>query len=161
MKEVKFLKFKTLGKERFYFEPEVIHTSLDLIVSDIKENFAKYYFYKKFVDIEEDFNEHYKNTLKSIKDMSDKEMIKQAIDMNIFGVNIILPTIPSIMLCNVSGLDSIEDYDYIDVTEKILFKIKERANFEEIKEFVSTHTDAEIRDKYCSEEKFKDYFWDL
>jgi hypothetical protein len=30
-----------------------------------------------------------------------------------------------------------------------------------MKEFISTHTDEEVVDKYCVNEKHKDMFWDI
>ena len=37
----------------------------------------------------------------------------------------------------------------------------ESINVEEMKEFISTHMDEEIVDKYCANEKYKDMFWDI
>ena len=128
------------------------------MTKNIIETVAKFYGYK--LDNEE--RPYVSKVIKELRDMSDEDILIKAFNENIVGVYIVLPTIPKILLENISDLsDTFSDDDYIDITETVIKKIMESINVEEMKEFISTHTDEEVVDKYCANEKYKDMFWDI
>lgn len=152
----KFYKLKSVKDYCLYCE--CVTTSLNILTKNIIETVAKFYGYK--LDNEE--RPYVSKVIKELRDMSDEDILIKAFNENIVGVTIVLPTIPKILLENISYLsDTFSDDDYIDITETVIKKIMESINVEEMKEFISTHTDEEVVDKYCANEKYKDMFWDI
>ena len=152
----KFYKLKSIKDYCLYCE--CVTTSLNILTKNIIETVAKIYGYK--LDNEE--RPYVSKVIKELKGMSDEDILIKAFNENIVGVTIVLPTIPKILLENISDLsDTFNDDDYIDITETVINKIMESINIEEMKEFISTHTDEEVADRYCANEKYKDMFWDI
>jgi hypothetical protein len=156
----KFYKLKSVKNYSFYCE--CVTTSLSVLTNNIIETVAKFYGYKLDDEERPYFSSHYEKVIKELKNMSDEEILIKAFNYNIIGTTIVLPTIPKILLENITDLrDTLNENDYIDITETVVDKIMESINIEEIKEFISTHTDEEVVDKYCANDKYKEMFWDI
>jgi len=156
----KFYKLKLVKDYCLYCE--CVTTSLNILTKNIIETVAKFYGYKLDNEERPYFSDYFNKVINELKGMSDEEILIKAFNENIVGVTIVLPTIPKILLENISDLsDTFNDDDYIDITETVVKKIMESINVEEMKEFISTHTDEEVADKYCANEKYKNMFWDI
>ena len=155
----KFFKLKSIDDAKFYCE--CVTTSLSIIRANVIEHLAVYYSYKLFEDFADDGNYSH-NRIKEIKEMSDDDIMNEAFDYNVVGKSIVLPTIPKIILSNVDEFDErFTEDDYIDITDDVISKIKGSIDVDEIKEFVATHSDEEIVDRYCADERYRDMFWYL
>ena len=156
----KFYKLKSVKDCCLYCE--CVTTSLSILTKNIIETVAKFYGYKLDNEERPYFSDYFNKVINELKVMSDEDILIKAFNENIVGATIVLPTIPKILLENISDLsDTFNDGDYINITETVVKKIMESINVEEMKEFISTHTDEEVADKYCANEKYKDMFWDI
>jgi hypothetical protein len=151
----KFYMFKGIRRNQFFCES--VATSLDVLVDLIIESYAKFYAYK----IGEDELSYFSKRVQEIKGMSDEEMLQEAFNLNVIRDNIILPTIPKIIIENCNNFNEMADENYEDVTESVVKQILDKINISEIKEFVSTHNDDEILEKYCVNKNFEEFFWDI
>jgi hypothetical protein len=147
--------FKGIRRNQFFCES--VATSLDVLVDLIIESYAKFYAYK----IGEDELSYFSKRVQEIKGMSDEEMLQEAFNLNVIRDNIILPTIPKIIIENCNNFNEMADENYEDVTESVVKQILDKINISEIKEFVSTHNDDEILEKYCVNKNFEEFFWDI
>jgi hypothetical protein len=143
----KFLKCRTVEDNYFC---EYVVTSYISLIANVKEDLARLFSYK--------FDE---NADSSYRNMTDDEVFENAINMNFLNYNIILPTIPTIMMANVDFINEHDAVKYIDVTDYIIDKIKKDSDINAIKDFVTSHSDLEIVDKYCTDNSRKNIFFCL
>ena len=143
----KFLKCRTVEANYFC---EYVVTSYNSLIANVKEDLARLFSYK----FDENADSCYKN-------MTDDEVFENAINMNFLNYNIILPTIPTIMMANVDFINEHDVIKYIDVTDYIIDKIKKDSDINAIKDFVTSHSDLEIVDKYCTDTNRKNIFFCL
>ena len=158
--KAKFYKLKRIKDFPFYCE--CVSTSINVIRKEIIEHIAKLFAYKLDDTDYSYFSDSFCERIEKIKNMNDEEIINEAFNMNLVGINAVLPTIPKIILENVDDfIDTVGEDNYVDITDTVVNSIKDGIDLEGIKEFISTHNDDEIVDEYCANDKFKDMFWDL
>ncbi len=143
----KFLKCRTVEDNYFC---EYVVTSYNSLIANVKEDLARLFSYK----LDENVDSYYRN-------MTDDEVFEYAINMNFLNYNIILPTIPTIMMANVDLTNEYDSAKYTDVTDFMIDKIKKDSDINTIKDFVTSHSDLEIVDKYCTDNSRKDIFFCL
>jgi len=139
----KFYKLRNFGDYTFY--PNAIKPSLYSITKDVIESVARI--------IYDEAKELGKKTIDYDK------VFKEAVKQNIVNDNIILCTIPKIILCNVEIDFTLKSADLIDVTEQIINEIRSSIDFKEIENFVRGHSAEEIADKYVSNIAYIEQFW--
>ena len=141
---------------------ENVTMSLRTIKSRVVERLAVLYSYKFSNDFDDGNFSYTARKIRELKEMDDERIMEEAFNTNVVGVNLVLQTIPSVILENVDELIVSDVSDKLtDVTSFVIDKIYDGIDVEEIKKFVTTHSDDEIVDKYCTDKRYSDCFWDL
>jgi hypothetical protein len=143
MKDKRIKIYKVNGINAEYMYDVEVMTSLDSLCMDVRENFAREYYWKLFgeYDNEKYWNKH----LKEIKKMNDEEMFIKCLKYSGICNAVILPTDFFLMFPN-AVLDNF-DLD-VEVTDWFLETVKKKIDLEYIKTYVSEHTPDEITKEF-------------
>ena len=143
----KFFKVKSFGDDTFFVDSVI--PSIDLAIRELEGILAKELYCSHFdedgVKIEEP-NVNYEN------------VFCEAFDLAFGGNNIITPSIPK-MIFNGIVSDDIKEYELIDITDEIVKKFFEKVDIKEIEEFILTHNEDEIAERYCADRRHIEQYW--
>lgn len=153
----KFYKLKGIGELSFCCE--CVTTSINTIRSQVIDRLAFAFGYRKDTDIGILYDS---KEVRKLREMNEEDLFTYSFNYSTIGINIVLPTMPKILLENIDdGDEFIKKNDCIDITDSIVKSIRDSIDINEIKEFVNTHSDDEISEKYCYDKNLIDMFWIL
>lgn len=127
-----------------------VMTDLDSLCMDVREFFAREYYWKCFGEYEDEtglyeFEKFWNKHLESTKNMDDEELLVKCLAYNGVGNAVILPTAFFMMFTDVE----FDDFELgEEVTDWFIETVKRKINLEHIKTYVVGHTQDEIAKEF-------------